>query len=57
MLILSGPVKVDLIFSQPRAALPQAVTQYRTARADWEGRLGIRIPRAAEETVIRAVRP
>jgi hypothetical protein len=117
MLILSGPAKVDLIFSQPHAALPpwqagastlrgiddhfwdwmlwlrskqdagklgtvaselaklhdhllsplgvitvpqtieQAVAEYQTARADWEGRLGMRIPRAAEEAVIRAVRP
>lgn len=117
MLILSGPAKVDLIFSQPHAALPpwqanvstlpgiddhfwdwmlwlrskhdagkfgtvatelaklhehilrplgviavpqtieEAVAEYRTARAEWEGQLGICIPRAAEVTVIRAVCP
>jgi hypothetical protein len=117
MLILSGPVKVDLIFSEPHAALPpwrpsaatlrgiddhfwdwmlwlrskqeagklgtvaselaklhehllgplgvvsvpqtieQAVTEYQAARAEWETRLGMRIPRAAEEAVIGAVRP
>jgi hypothetical protein len=117
MLILTGPAKVDLIFSEPHAALPpwrphastlrgiddhfwdwmlwlrskqeagklatvakelaklhehllsplgvvavpqtigQAVTEYQTARAEWEKRLGMRIPRVAEEAVIRAVRP
>jgi len=116
MLILSGPAKVDLIFSQPHAALPPwrvnastlrgiddhfwdwmlwlrskqaagrqglvaaelgkphehllgpmgvmpapttldlAVTGYRTARDEWESQLGMRVPRAAEETVIQAFR-
>jgi hypothetical protein len=117
MLILSGPVKVDLIFSEPHIALPpwqasestlrgiddhfwdwmlwlrskqeagklgtaaaelaklqehllgplgvisvpqtidQAVAEYQRARAGWERQLGMRIPRAAEEAVIRAVSP
>jgi hypothetical protein len=117
MLILSGPAKVDLIFSEPHSALPpweanastlrgiddhfwdwmlwlrskqdagklgtvaselaklhehllsplgvisvpqtieQAVAEYQTARADCERQLGMRIPRATEETVIRAVCP
>lgn len=117
MLILSGPAKVDLIFSEPHAALPpwrphastllgiddhfwdwtlwlrskqeagkpgtvarelaklhehllsplgvlsvpqtieQAVMQYQTARAEWEGQLGVHVPRAAEEAVIQTVCP
>jgi hypothetical protein len=117
MLILAGPAKVDLIFSEPHAALPpwrpqastlrgiddhfwdwmlwlrskqeagklgivatelaklhdhllgplgvksvphaidQAVAEYQMARAEWEGQLGMCIPRAAEEAVIRAVCP
>ncbi len=115
VLILGGPAKVDLIFGQPRAALPPwragasalrgiddhfwdwalwlrsrqaagrrglvaaelgrlrehllgppgvmpaaralelAVTGYRAARDERERRLGMRIPRAAEEAVIGAV--
>jgi hypothetical protein len=117
MLILSGPAKVDLIFSEHHAIMPpwrasastlqgiddhfwdwmlwlrskqqagkvgivaselaklqdhllgplgvisvpqtidQAVAEYQMARAEWERRLGMHIPRAAEEAVIRAVRP
>jgi hypothetical protein len=117
MLILTGPAKVDLIFSEPHAALPpwrasastlrgiddhfwdwmlwlrskqeagkratvaaeleklyehllgplgvmsvpetieHAVTGYRTARAEWERQLGMRISRAAEDAVIHAVCP
>jgi len=117
MLILAGPIKVDLIFGQPHAALPPwhpsastlrgiddhfwdwtlwlqskqaagkqglveaelgklhehllgplgvmpapatlelAVAGYRAARNQWERRLGIRIPRTAEETVIQAIDP
>lgn len=117
MLILTGPVKVDLIFGQPHAALPPwqpsastlrgiddhfwdwtlwmrskqvagkrglveaelgklhnhllgplgviqapatielAIVGYRTARNQWERRLGMRIPRTAEEAVIQALHP
>ena len=117
MLILTGPVKVDLIFGQPHAALPPwqpsastlrgiddhfwdwtlwlrskqaagkqglveaelgklhehllgplgvirapttlelAVAGYQTARDEWERRLGMRIPRAAEDAVIQATHP
>ncbi len=117
MLILTGPVKIDLIFGQPHAALPPwqpsastlrgiddhfwdwtlwlrskqlagkhglveaelgklhnhllgplgvmqapgtielAIAGYQTARTQWERRLGMRIPRTAEETVIQALHP
>jgi hypothetical protein len=112
MLLLAGPVKVDLIFDQPHVALPpwrvtaatlpgiddhfwdwmlwlsgkraagrrelvaaelgrlheyllgplgvtsppaileQAITDYRAARASWQGRLGCRVSRAAERAVM-----
>jgi hypothetical protein len=99
MLILAGPVKVDLVFGQPHAAQPSAwtlwlrskqlagkrglieaelgklhnhllgpmgvmqapgtielaIADYRTARNQWEQRLGLRIPRTAEQAVIRAL--
>lgn len=112
MLLLAGPVKVDLIFDQPHTALPpwrvmaatlpgiddhfwdwmlwlsgkraagrselvaaelgrlheyllgplgvtaapasleQAITDYRAARASWQGRLGCRVSPAAERAVM-----
>jgi hypothetical protein len=115
MLIMRGPVKVDLIFGQPHATLPprrpaastlqgiddhfwdwmlwlrskqaagrlgivaaelgelhehllgplgvkpvpqtieRAVTEYQTARAECERQLGMRVPRTAQDAVIRTV--
>jgi hypothetical protein len=44
------------VIAVPRT-IEQAVTEYQTARAEWERRLGMRIPRAVEEAVIHAVCP
>lgn len=37
--------------------IDQAVTAYRIAREEWERQLEMRIPRAAEEAVMRAAPP
>jgi hypothetical protein len=44
--VLAAPATIEL-----------AVAGYRTARHQWEQRLGMRIPRAAEEAVIQVVHP
>jgi hypothetical protein len=45
---LLGPLGV----TSPPAILEQAITDYRAARASWQGRLGCRVSRAAERAVM-----
>jgi hypothetical protein len=50
---LLGPLGV----MQAPATIELAIAGYRTARHQWERRLGMRIPRTAEEAVIQALHP
>jgi hypothetical protein len=42
---------------QAPGTIELAIADYRTARNQWERRLGLRIPRMAEEAVIQALHP